>query len=45
VMQCTSMMLVKTTALACIRSVVDLAGVRGVQVHSPLAASNVFLRT
>ena len=26
-------------------SVADLGGVRGVQMHPPLAASNVFLRT
>ena len=26
-------------------AVVDLGGVRGVQMHPPLAASNVFLRT
>ena len=26
-------------------SVVDSGGVRGVQMHPPLAASNVFLRT
>jgi len=28
-----------------LRAVADLGGVRGVQMHPPLAASNVFLRT
>ena len=29
----------------CSMAVADLGGVRGVQMHPPLAASNVFLRT